>query len=227
MGAMTESLETVPITPNVSSGQMRLVLAWPDAPADLDLHAIFKISRLSKCEVFFGKKACGGIDLDVDNLQGGKKGVETITIRDLGKYVYTFSVHRFIDNANGVAQGENPIADSPNSSKAEFKDIPKIPLKDSKATISVYVSGFRGPIHVFEVPNSITDPATDAQTVNWWNVICLDGNVGMRSLSALNELSANKPNYTRCEDYYKQPQATTLIQKTINTSLLQKSLTTK
>jgi hypothetical protein len=214
MGSLTQPLDTIAITPLVSAGQLRFVLAWPDAPSDLDIHAIFKVSRLSKCEVFFGKKACGGLELDVDNLLGGKKGVETITIKELGQYVYTFAVHRFLDNANGVAQGETPIADSPTPSDTTASPIPRIPLRDSKATVSVYVAGFKGPIHVLEVPNKIPE-GTDAQAVNWWTAFCLDGKVGMRSLSAVDELTVNKPNFTRCEAFYTQAQPTALLQKTI------------
>jgi hypothetical protein len=229
MGAMTNPLDTIAITPYVSGGQLRFVLAWPDAPADLDLHAIFKISRLSKCEVFFGKKICGGVDLDVDNLRGGKNGVETITIRDLGQYVYTFAVHRYLDNTNGISKGENPIADSPTSPNSTNSNIPRIPLKDSKATVSVYVGGFKGPVHVLEIPSVITDANADPQNYNWWTAFCLDGKVGMRSLTALDELSANKPNYTKCEEFYNKPKPAGLLQKTMNVTpaLLQKSMKKK
>jgi hypothetical protein len=229
MGARTQPLAIIPLTPRLEPGQLRFVLSWPDAPADLDLHSIFKVSRLTKCEVFFGKKVCGGVGLDIDNIEGGKNGVETITLRDLGKYVYTIAVHRFIDDSNGKSDGEEPIADSPVEPNSTNSNIPRIPLKDSKATLSVYVKGFKGPIHELTVPNQLIAPTADAGDYNWWTAFCLDGNVGMRTLTAINELSIEKPNHTKCEEFYKTPKPTptSLIQKALTRSLLQKSMKNK
>jgi hypothetical protein len=205
-------LKTIPMTPLVEQGQIRLVLSWPDSPADLDIHSIFLVSARNKCEVFFGKKECLGVDLDVDNLKGGKNGVETITIRELGKYIYTFTVHRYVDISNGVSAGENPISDSPIENTDPYAvPLAATPLPESKATVSVYASGYRGPLLTINVPNEIkeNDLASD---YNWWNVLCLDGNKGLSSFSVVNEISTSKPISTYCANHYKSLPSTNMIE---------------
>jgi hypothetical protein len=199
------------MTPLVHDGQIRFVLSWPDAPADLDLHGLFVVSARNKCEVFFGKKECVGLDLDVDNLKGGKNGVETITIRDLGKYIYNIAVHRYIDISNGISAGENPISDSP-IDKPDI-DLPSTPLPESKATISVYASGYKGAILSINVPTEIKENEKSSD-YNWWNVLCLDGIRGLSSISIINEISTNKPIATFCKKHYEQLPITNLIQIT-------------
>lgn len=201
MGTTTKPLDTIPMTPLVDPGQIRFVLSWPDAPADLDIHTIFKISRTARCEVFFSKKECAGVDLDVDNLKGGKSGVETITLREMGKYIYTFAVHKYVDISNGSTQGETPIEGSP--TETSEVNIPSIPLVDSKATVSVYAYGYKGPILVVNVPTQVSEGEEDPANANWWTVFCLDGNKGMNSLSTINRVGSDKPLFTRCENYYK------------------------
>ena len=216
VGLATKPLDTIPLTPLVDEGQIRFVLSWPDAPADLDIHSIFKISRTAKCEVFFSKKECAGVDLDVDNLKGGKNGVETITIREIGKYIYTFAVHRYIDISQGQNLGETPIADSPNDTTKT--NIDPIPLANSKATVTVYGKGFTGPlfsVSVPELPNEGED--TNPENYNWWTVFCLDGSNGINSIAAINKLSVVKPTFQSCENYYKSL-APVLIQTNIESS---------
>jgi hypothetical protein len=172
---------------------------------------------MTKCEVFFGKKTCGGVDLDVDNLNGGKNGVETITLTELGNYIYSFVVHRYIDLTGGFS--DNPL-DSDEGDNYQVNNIAKIPLKESHATVSVYVGGFKGPVQVLRVPTELKE-AGDPEDYNWWLAFCLDGKEGIKSLAAVNTLSIIKPNYNKCEDYYtqhraSQAQATAMIQKTIN-----------
>jgi hypothetical protein len=200
MGQSTKSLDTIPMTPLVNPGQVRFVLSWPDAPADLDIHSIFKISRVAKCEVFFSKKECAGVDLDVDNLKGGKNGVETITVREMGKYIYTFTVHRYLDVSDGTSQDETPIEGSP--SESTETSIAPIPLNESKATVTVYANGFKGPIISVTVPNQVPD-GIEANDANWWTVFCLDGSKGLNSLSTINTLGSFKPIYSGCENYFK------------------------
>jgi hypothetical protein len=216
MGFATKPLDTIPLTPFVDEGQIRFVLSWPDAPADLDIHSIFKISRTAKCEVFFSKKECAGVDLDVDNLKGGKNGVETITIREIGKYVYTFAVHRYIDISQGQNQGEVPIADSPTDNIKT--NIPAIPLSNSKATVTVYGKGFKGPLMSVTVPDLPSEGEdTNPENYNWWTVFCLDGSKGINSITAINKLSVVKPTFSACENYYKSL-GTVLLQTNIDSS---------
>ncbi len=62
------TMSTFQMTPRVEPGKLRFVLSWPYAPKDLDIHSIFKISRFSQCEIYFGARNCLGTTLDVDNL---------------------------------------------------------------------------------------------------------------------------------------------------------------
>jgi hypothetical protein len=201
------------MTPFVEEGKLRFVLSWPFAPRDLDIHSFFKISRFSKCEVYFGKRDCVGTNLDTDNYNGGSNGVETITINSLGNYVYTFAVHKYTDVSNGVAPGEQPVAGSPPSppsGRNETINVPDIPLSESRAKVSIYAYGFKGAIYQLMVPSfrsnvALQSDETDRNKFTWWIGFCLNGNEGVNSLSVINKLSKDKPNYTLCEGIYTTP----------------------
>lgn len=195
------------MTPLVEEGKIRFVLSWPYGPKDLDIHSFFKVSRFSKCEVFFGKRDCVGTSLDTDNFSGGNNGVETITINQLGKYVYTFAVHKYTDVSNGVATGDSPVNgaqtnstdDTSLTNRTSADNIPDVPLSASLAKISVYDYGFKESIYQISVPT--TDP-NNLNASNWWLALCLDGNAGINSLTAVNELYTDKPDYTICENLF-------------------------
>ena len=211
MGLSLTPIGLISMTPLVKEGEIKLVLSWPDAPADLDLHGLFKVSPMNKCEVFFTNVRCGGVELEEDNYKGGKNGVETLTIKDLGNYIYTFVVHRYIDISKGISSGENPIPDSP---KENYESgIAPTPLPDSNAILTVYASGYSSSVLSTSVPRytNNSDPIR-AEDMNWWIVFCLDGSKGLESLRAINELSTNKPSTSYCEEVYKTPISTALIQ---------------
>jgi hypothetical protein len=201
------------MTPLVDDGKIRFVLSWPSGPKDVDIHSFFKISRFSKCEVYFGKRDCVGTGLDTDNFNGGSNGVETITINSLGKYIYTFAVHKYVDNSNGQAEADRPMPGSEDtttteSGRAGNANVPDLPLTQSKAKVSVYVSGYKGSIYQLEVP-SFKDENTLEVNLNesdytWWWTFCLDGNAGVNSIRVVNKLTSNKPTFTSCENLYKK-----------------------
>jgi hypothetical protein len=215
------------MTPTVDPGQIRFVLSWPLGPKDLDLHSYFKISRFSKCEIYFGKRSCVGTDLDVDNFEGGPNGVETITISTLGNYVYTFAVNKYVDISNGQAQGDDPVPGVDDSTQATTQattpttnqQIPDTPLAGSNAKISVYINGYKGSIYNLVVPVT-ADPSTTYErtggNVNdylWWYGLCLNGNQGISSLTPINKISVNTPDYTLCQNVYTPPSS--FIQKSM------------
>lgn len=225
MGAMTKPISTASLTPTVDKGKLRFVLSWPNGPKDLDIHSIFKISRFAKCEVYFGKRDCVGVTLDTDNFNSGASGVETITINNLGKYYYTFAVHKYVDISGGQAQGDNPVPGS--DAQAQIGNntkpaVPDLPLALSGAKISVYAYGFKAPIYNLKVPNVATAATTldgtagDANSYGWWLGFCLNGNEGINSLSIVNKLSADKPDSKVCESLYTTPQTqTAFVQTTV------------
>jgi len=190
------------------------VLSWPNGPKDLDLYSIFKVNSRSRCEVFFGKKLCVGVELDVDNLDGGKMGVETITISSLGNYNYIFAVNKYIDLSNGLAEGEeegisqlddsNPLIET----KSTRQIVPDLQLYKSEAKISVYSSNFIGPVLELIVPDTIkkdnilSDSIEDKGFI-WWYGFCLNGTNGISSIKTINKLSKEKPTLSFCDNYIK------------------------
>lgn len=84
------------MSPDVSSGEARLVLTWGSSPYDLDSHLIG-----NGIHVWYDNKNAGSADLDLDDTNG--YGPETTTIHDL-KGQYTFVVHNF--------SGDGRLADS-------------------------------------------------------------------------------------------------------------------
>ena len=58
-----------------STGEDRVILTWAEKPPDLDMH-LFICDR--GCEVYYGKRNCENVNLDVDDTNGN--GPETITL---------------------------------------------------------------------------------------------------------------------------------------------------
>lgn len=204
------------MTPSLEEGQIRFVLSWPNNPKDIDIHSLFKISRMSKCEVFFGKRECGGTTLDIDNFNYGINGVETITINTMSSFVYAIAVHKFIDvTTNNLADGDTPI-DSYYEEDDEKKDTDNssapsqntdLPLMDSGAKISVYIAGFKQAIVQLPVPSKFSNEngnnnAGNDNKFTWWHALCLDGKQGIDSLSVVNTISEDKPDSSDCEKIY-------------------------
>ena len=75
------------MSPNVNSGEMRIVLTWSSAPADLDLHLNGTMDDGTNMDIYYSHMrqmdTAGNIaaNLDVDDRNGG--GPETITIYNL------------------------------------------------------------------------------------------------------------------------------------------------
>jgi hypothetical protein len=212
-GGSSKNLLTLPMTPIVDAGKIRFVLYWPDGPIDLDLHSIFRVSRFSKCEVYFGKKECLGTELNTENSIGGKYGVEAITLNTLGNYVYTFAVNKYIDSSNGLAQGDNVVPgalDTVNLSNNTIKYnslVKNYPISRSNARISVYVNGYKDAIYKLVVPqqsaDTIIDNSSNTDPHNWWLAFCMNGKIGLNSLTPINKLSITKPNFSYCENIYE------------------------
>ena len=191
-------LPSIPLTPEVEEGKIRIVLSWPDGPADLDIHSLFKVTKIRKCHVYFGNKDCTGLNLDVDNTKGGKNGVETITINSLGNYIYSFYVHKYVDGSRGNAVGENRIDSVPVGDNYEKPVDNTKTLFNSEAKIIVYGAGYRAPIAKFEV-KTLEEKGDEYR---YWNVFCLNGSKGVDSLKAVHELAEEAPSYTFCDNFY-------------------------
>ena len=75
------------------TGDDRIILTWADRPSDLDIH--LSICG-TECEVYYAKKNCENLNLDIDVTNG--YGPETMTLASGGQlaqtyvlWVYTFS----------------------------------------------------------------------------------------------------------------------------------------
>jgi hypothetical protein len=214
VGNKSGPISTISISPLIPPGQIRFVLSWPNGPKDLDLYSVFKVSSTSKCEVYFGRKSCVGGTLDAGNKDGGKLGVETITINNLGKYVYMILVNKYIDTCHGVAQGDtfsvvqfddnNPVT----STSSTYSKAPDTTLAGSLGTVSVY-SNFVESVFQLTIPNEIksdnilSGSVDDAKNWNWWLAFCIDGTKGLNSLKTVNKFSKTKPDVSYCENLFK------------------------
>lgn len=199
---LNENPLTVPVaslSPEVQEGTLRFVLSWPDGPSDLDFHAFFKVSSTKKCHVYFGNKNCVGSSLDVDNTKGGKNGVETITINELGNYIYMFYVHRYADRSNGVAAGESTAAGFNPSGSSSQTNASGTELYQSFAKISIFGYGYHTPIASIDVN---TANANGNNQGKYWAVLCLDGKQGIQSLKVVNTILTSAPNLSTCERLY-------------------------
>lgn len=214
---MTKKIRNISLTPFVDQGKIRVVLSWPDAPADLDLYSIFKTGKFTKCMVFFGKTVCSKTRIDVDNKLGGKKGAETITIDLLEKYIYTFAIRKYVSTAkDNLAPGEERVEGAPMSSDYNYEFLPEserpelianATLAESNAKISIFVSGFKNAIREITVPvsvegNLLLESDKNNKYYDWWVPFCLNGSLGVQSIKIVNKLTTEMPKDTYCQGLY-------------------------
>lgn len=114
------------LSPELSSGEIRIVLTWGASPRDLDSHLEGTSSGGERVDVSFQHmKAGNAASLDLDDTSGF--GPETTTIYDAGGS-YTFRVHNFSANYDSAR------------------------LADSGAVIRIYLAGQADPV-TYEVPS--------------------------------------------------------------------------
>jgi hypothetical protein len=214
---MTSNIISISLTPYVEDGKIRMVLSWPNAPSDLDIYSFFRITPKRRCTVFFGKKRCKELRLDVDNNMGGRKGAETITINALENYIYTFVVRKFVDKSvNGLAPGEERVDGAPEEDYEKPEKLPDIPIHESKAKLSIFIGGIQQSLLSITIPSSNSkenllldsdkESTDDSKKFDWWHVFCLDGSKGLASLKTINKLTVNNPKHSYCEDlYFNEP----------------------
>lgn len=111
------------LSPELESGEIRIVLTWGETPRDLDSHLEGHASDGERVDVSYSHKIAGDIaKLDIDDISGF--GPETTTIYDIGGS-YTFRVHNFSEDSA---------------------------LEDSGAVVRIYLSEQDEPV-IFEVPS--------------------------------------------------------------------------
>jgi hypothetical protein len=214
---MTSKIISVSLTPFVEKGKMRFVLTWADAPADLDIYSLFRISEERKCNVFFGHKKCEGVSLDADNFMGGTKGAETITVDFLENYIYSFVISKYVDlSQNGLAPGEERVEEAPVENPIQLDELPPdTQLYESKAKLSIFIPGLEQSLLSIYVPSSNSKENLlhesdkkigENKEFNWWHVFCLNGAKGLESLKTINKLTLAIPGHDYCEKiYFNEP----------------------
>lgn len=124
----TTSDQNLTMSSILASGEARIVLEWGETPEDLDAHLTGNVGGDS-FHVSFRNMSFGDIvNLDVDDRNGF--GPETITISDISRGTFTYSVVDYINQGMGF------------SSSA---------LGNSGATVKVYIAGDDQP-RIYEVP---------------------------------------------------------------------------
>ncbi|MDR3090714.1 MAG: carboxypeptidase regulatory-like domain-containing protein [Clostridiales bacterium] len=90
IGGRNVSIGDKPITPTLSSDQIRIVLSWGADPRDLDSHL-----AMGSTHLYYGNRNAAGISLDTDNVTG--YGPETITINtnEAAAGVYNYYVYLY------------------------------------------------------------------------------------------------------------------------------------
>jgi hypothetical protein len=118
------------LSPELSPGEVRLVLTWGDRPRDMDSHLYGPAVGGKALHISFKNRTGPGATLDVDGKEGF--GPETITINKPGKYEYF-------------------VADAGNLRSKESEGLVR-----SASEVRVYYKGAKG--QAFRVPAKVGGP---------------------------------------------------------------------
>ena len=206
----------IAMTPVNNVGKTSFVLSWFGKTKDLDLHLKFRVEDQTYCDVFFGNTRCLGSVYNQDIFLGKNKGVENISIKNYGKYIYMFFVHKFTDVSNGIAYGEQKIegiddeihdyfySSHLNSETGEDEYDPSddtANLIESLSSIKIFAPVYWTPITIVNIPwNSFA--SGNANNYKYWAAFCINGKEGLKSLKTINKLFTDEPDISICEDLY-------------------------
>jgi len=177
IGKETTAKQNASMTPNIQSGEVRVILSWGNKPGDLDSHINTPTIDGYWYHVYWEKRGsqyyAPYTKLDVDrsdfaNSSSGttsRSGPETITLYKSKTGTYHYYVFNF---SEGTSKGR--------SSSIQGS------LVNSRATVKVY--GSTGLIKTFTVPNGGVG--------NYWDVFTYDGGTG--KITTVNTITNSKPN---------------------------------
>lgn len=136
----------VVLSPEVASGDIRIVLTWGSFPSDLDSHTDGTSSAGSSFSISFRNRSVMNVgELDVDDTNG--YGPETTTITD-GNANFTFSVEDFTRSGSMNASGATV----------------KVYIGGSNEPITYYVPAGEGNVWtVFSYSNGVVTPINTIQ----------------------------------------------------------------
>ncbi|MFH0814443.1 MAG: carboxypeptidase regulatory-like domain-containing protein, partial [Pseudomonadota bacterium] len=91
---------TISLSPQLATGQIRIVLNWGATPSDLDSHLTGPNASGGRFHVYFADEnpAGAGANLDLDDVTSF--GPETITITELRSGTYKYYIHDFSNQSN-------------------------------------------------------------------------------------------------------------------------------
>ena len=119
---------TISNSDGLFADSIRIVLEWGETPRDLDSHLYTTLDSGSQYHVFYSdKNPYNGASLDVDDTSS--YGPETVTVTSLENGIYKYYVH---DYTGGT----------------------KTNIKNSGASVKVYIGGASSPTYTFYAPNS-------------------------------------------------------------------------
>ena len=192
---------------------------WSKDITDLDLFSMFRVNKNIDCNVFFASRNCVSSTLLTDNKQKGSDGGETLEIKQLGAFNYTYAVNRFQDRSGGLVNGEyNEATEEYNDNDPQPRD--KTPIILSRARINLYSPHYKNAIGEIVMPDRINQ-STVIGTYNanayydWWILFCIDGSNGIDTLKVINKFSFKQPSSSYCTDI-GQGMATSFISSKIN-----------
>jgi hypothetical protein len=190
---------------------MRFVLSWPNSPRDLDIYAFVKTpGSWRECEVNPYNKECEGIKLDVDNTKGGFSGVETITLSKILPKIYTIAVHKYVPKnqpKKNLLEEEITLKFiNENIKSRNFENSDSIPLKNSKAKVSIYTKDSKYPVKISNVPSVIENNLLNKEDemkkdFDWWIVLCFDGRNNV--FKNVDKLSSRNQDIEYCEKLFE------------------------
>lgn len=100
----TKHMRSIPLVPELSEGELALVLTWGYAPKDLDLHVEFVGSPTILCKADYSTHACGGVRYMSDAIEGGDHGADVIKFDYVGDYQYLVYVSLYRSRNNQTQQ---------------------------------------------------------------------------------------------------------------------------
>ncbi len=97
LGNIVQSDQNTAVSPNLSSGELRIVLTWGATPSDLDSHLTGPQENSdSPFHVYFFARFSDLVNLDVDDTSSF--GPETVTIERQINGVYRYTVYNYSNN---------------------------------------------------------------------------------------------------------------------------------
>jgi len=90
------------LSPEMSAGEIRIVLSWGESPEDLESHLTSPNVQGCRYHCYFDSRDIPGANLDLDDMDS--YGPETITITSFSSGTYRYYVHDFTNRASSTSR---------------------------------------------------------------------------------------------------------------------------